>query len=102
MTSLLLVPAIGLAWLAYRQDWTGFKPFALTILVTALYVVVATVIRAVSEPGSNKEPSLLEQIEALENPHTCACGDVSGHPNNVYGWGEINALAAVKLALKQE
>jgi hypothetical protein len=45
---------------------------------------------------------LLEQIEALENPHTCACGDVNGHPNNVYGWGEINALAAIKLALEQE
>jgi subtilisin family serine protease len=49
-----------------------------------------------------QELSLLEQIEALENPHTCACGDVNGHPNNVYGWGEINALAAIKLALEQE
>ena len=29
----------------------------------------------------------------------CACGEVIGVPNNVYGWGEIDALAAVELAL---
>jgi hypothetical protein len=27
---------------------------------------------------------------------------VSGTPNNVYGWGEIDALAAVELALKYD
>ena len=43
---------------------------------------------------------LLEQIEALDDPNTCACGDVSGIPNNVYGWGEIDSLEAVKLALE--
>lgn len=46
------------------------------------------------------EPSLLEQIEAMENPMICACGEVTGWPNNVYGWGEINALEAVELALE--
>jgi hypothetical protein len=30
----------------------------------------------------------------------CACGDVSGTPNNVYGWGEISALRAVQMALE--
>jgi subtilisin family serine protease len=45
------------------------------------------------------EPTLLEQIKALEDPTICACGEATGRPNNVYGWGEINALEAVKLAL---
>jgi hypothetical protein len=45
------------------------------------------------------ELSLMEQMETLENPNVCACGDAVGVPNNVYGWGEIDALAAVKLAL---
>ena len=48
----------------------------------------------------SEDPSIMEQLEALENPRACACGDVSGNPNNVYGWGEINALEAVKLALE--
>ncbi len=48
------------------------------------------------------ELSLLQQVEALENPNTCTCGEVSGTPNNVYGWGEINAREAVKLALAWE
>lgn len=52
------------------------------------------------DSGPPGELSLLEQIEALENPTSCACGQVTGTPNNVYGWGEINALEAVKLALK--
>jgi len=48
------------------------------------------------------EGSLLEQVEAMSNPTLCACGNVTGVPNNVYGWGEINALEAVKLALEWE
>jgi membrane protease YdiL (CAAX protease family) len=47
------------------------------------------------------ELSLMEQIETLENPNVCACGDVVGVPNNVYGWGEIDALRAVKMALNR-
>jgi hypothetical protein len=31
----------------------------------------------------------------------CACGDVSGVPNNVYGCGFIDAEAAVRAALEQ-
>jgi hypothetical protein len=46
------------------------------------------------------ELSLLEQLAALEDPSACACGDARGVPNNVYGWGEIDALAAIKLALE--
>ncbi len=44
------------------------------------------------------EPSLLDEFEAIAGASPCACGDVSGIPNNVYGWGEIDALRAVQLA----
>jgi subtilisin family serine protease len=54
------------------------------------------------EAGPGNEPSLLEQIEAPEESHPCACGDALGIPNNVYGWGEINALEAIKLAFEYE
>jgi subtilisin family serine protease len=43
--------------------------------------------------------SALSEFEGLENSTACACGGISGTPNNVYGWGEINALAALQLAL---
>ncbi|MCB0214333.1 MAG: S8 family serine peptidase, partial [Anaerolineae bacterium] len=48
--------------------------------------------------NSTDEPSVLEELENLVDSSTCACGDVTGVPNNVYGWGEINALKAVQLA----
>ncbi len=50
------------------------------------------------EANTTAEPSLIEQVEAIQNSTSCACGDLTGTPNNVYGWGEINALEAVKLA----
>ncbi len=37
--------------------------------------------------------------ELNPNAVACSCGGVSSTPNNVYGWGQIDALAAVKLAL---
>jgi hypothetical protein len=43
--------------------------------------------------------SWLEELEPLPNKDACACGDVTGTPNNVYGWGRIDALQAVRLAL---
>jgi hypothetical protein len=42
----------------------------------------------------------MEQMEALTNATECACGDVTGVPNNVYGWGEIDALGAVQMTLE--
>jgi len=51
---------------------------------------------------SLEDMSLLDQIEAFDKPNTCACGDVTGTPNNIYGWGEIDALKAVKMALAWE
>ena len=44
------------------------------------------------------EASLMNDLEALSNPAPCACGNAAGTPNNIYGWGEIDALAAVELA----
>jgi hypothetical protein len=35
----------------------------------------------------------------LSNP-VCACGDVTGTPNNVYGCGVVDAGAAVRAALE--
>lgn len=43
----------------------------------------------------------LNEVEGMENSLICACGGVNGTPNNVYGWGEIDALQAVKLALRK-
>ncbi|MBN1992388.1 MAG: S8 family serine peptidase [Anaerolineae bacterium] len=60
-------------------------------------VAVNTACDIQAQPSAT--PSLMEQIEALENPHICACGQAVGVPNNVYGWGEIDALAAVKMVL---
>ncbi len=39
------------------------------------------------------------QVFSALNPEICACGGVTGVPNNVYGWGQIDALRAVKMAL---
>jgi len=44
---------------------------------------------------------LAEIAVALDpDPKVCACGNVTGTPNNVYGSGEINALRAVEMALE--
>jgi hypothetical protein len=48
------------------------------------------------------ETSPLAELESLAGSDSCACGGVTGSPNNVYGWGEIDALAAVKLAMEQK
>jgi len=56
---------------------------------------------AVVGPGSGSNP-LLDELEALEAGNACACGEVTGRPNNVYGWGEIDAVAAVEMALAYE
>jgi serine protease AprX len=47
-------------------------------------------------PGS---AGLFTQLFSYLNSEICACGGVTGVPNNVYGWGRINALRAVKMAL---
>ncbi len=48
---------------------------------------------------SSGDGSWMDELEGLGNPSPCACGNAIGTPNNVYGWGKIDALAAVKLAL---
>jgi subtilisin family serine protease len=54
------------------------------------------------EDRSADSNSFLDEMEALATGTACACGEVTGSPNNVYGWGEIDALAAVRLALEYE
>lgn len=46
------------------------------------------------------DASVLAELDSLAAPAACACGGVTGTPNNVYGWGQIDALAAVKMALE--
>jgi len=55
---LLLLPAAGLLVLAHRQPWPNLKPFALALLAALFYVAVAVAIRAISEPGGNRETVL--------------------------------------------
>lgn len=64
--------------------------------------VVALVLSA--RPDLAGEVELLEDfLEQTARPlyDTIGCGNVSGaaHPNNTYGYGAINALAAVEMAL---
>lgn len=47
-------------------------------------------------PGDN---GLFAQVFNALDREICACGDVGGVPNNVYGWGQISALRAVEMAL---
>jgi hypothetical protein len=50
-----------------------------------------------SAPGG-----LIEEILAAAGGDSpaCACGGVTGTPNNVYGWGQVNALQAVESVQK--
>jgi hypothetical protein len=48
------------------------------------------------QPPAN---GLLAGLTAALGAEVCACGGLTGTPNNVYGWGEINALRAVQMAL---
>ena len=50
-------------------------------------------------PGEDSA-SVFDELESMVGGIACTCGEVSGTPNNVYGWGEIDALAAVRLALE--
>lgn len=60
-----------------------------------------TPVTAACSPAAAAEPEipLAGELEALAQGNACTCGGVSGTPNNVYGWGEIDALEAVRLAL---
>jgi len=51
------------------------------------------------EQNSPSSDSLLGQLDSLNAGNACTCGGVIGSPNNVYGWGEIDAERAVQLAL---
>jgi hypothetical protein len=51
------------------------------------------------EMPSTQDASLLDELDSLAPSDACACGGAIGVPNNVYGWGEIDAMRAVELAL---
>jgi len=54
------------------------------------------------ELQSTNNASMLDELDSLPTGDACACGEVTGSPNNVYGWGQIDALRAVQLALAEK
>jgi subtilisin family serine protease len=87
---------VALLWSA-RPDLRGdIEATQEIIRRSARPVPVSAVCSPPQQPPSNK---LLAQIVAAMDAEVCACGGVSGTPNNVYGWGEIDALRAVQMAL---
>jgi subtilisin family serine protease len=48
------------------------------------------------------DASLLDELDSLAPGEACACGEATGVPNNVYGWGQIDAARAVQLALAEK
>jgi len=48
---------------------------------------------------TSEQATQTDPLGLSENTPICGCGDVTGTPNNVYGYGLINAEAAVKAAL---
>jgi hypothetical protein len=65
----------------------------------------ATLVLVSAACSPSRQPAtggFLAQIAAALDSEVCACGDVTGTPNNVYGWGEINALRAVEMALERK
>jgi subtilisin family serine protease len=52
-------------------------------------------------PPAN-DASLLDEFDSLAPGGEAACGEATGVPNNVYGWGQIDAVRAVELALAEK
>jgi hypothetical protein len=91
---------VALLWSA-RPDLMGDIDATEEIIrLSATHVPVsATCIPSQQPPASGL---LAEIAVALDpDPEVCACGEVTGTPNNVYGWGEINVLRAVEMALER-
>jgi subtilisin family serine protease len=91
---------VALIWSA-RPELVGQIGATEEIIRRSATPIEVDTVCSTQQPPSGS-PSLLEQIEMLDGAGTCACGEVAGRPNNVYGWGEIDALAAVELALAWE
>ncbi len=60
------------------------------------------VVVACSPEQAQPEEGLIAALGSLAVSNPCGCGGVTGHPNNIYGWGEINSLAAVELARQED
>jgi len=89
---------VALLWSA-RPDLIGdIEATEEIIRRSATPVPVST---ACSPPRRPPASGFLAQIAAAFDTQVCACGEVTGTPNNVYGWGEVNALRAVEMAMKR-
>jgi subtilisin family serine protease len=89
---------VALLWSA-RPDLRGdIETTEEIIRQTARTTPVSTTCSLAPQPPAS---DLLSQITAFMDPQVCACGGVTGVPNNVYGWGEIDALRAVETALER-
>jgi hypothetical protein len=88
---------VALLWSARPDLRADIQATQEIIRRSAKPVPVSAVCSPPQQPPSNK---LLAQIVAAMDAEVCACGGLSGIPNNVYGWGEIDALRAVQMALE--
>ncbi len=57
-----------------------------------------TPVAAACAPATPSSLPLANEFAALSDSAPCACGNVTGTPNNVFGWGQIDAEKAVRLA----
>jgi serine protease AprX len=87
---------VALLWSA-RPDLRGKVQASEDIIrQTAIPEPVTAACPATPPPAAS---DLVSQLAAASSPPACACGGATGTPNNVYGWGEIDALRAVQSAL---
>jgi subtilisin family serine protease len=94
-----VVGLVALLWSA-RPDLRGdIQTTEEIIRQTATSTPVSASCSAAPQPPAS---DLITQISGFMDPQVCACGDLTGVPNNVYGWGEIDALRAVETALERQ
>jgi hypothetical protein len=55
---------------------------------------------SIQPPASGPLAQIMVALDP--DPEVCACGNLTGTPNHVYGWGEIDALQAVEMALGRQ
>ncbi len=79
--------------------WSADPTLVGDIDATERLICETAVPKPVEETCSTEEPQ--GQFASLMSNPVCACGGVSGVPNNVYGCGFIDAEAAVKATLER-
>jgi hypothetical protein len=98
-----VVGVIALLWSA-RPDLIGDIETAEDILRRSADPVEVT--HPCDRPAGRREKrglvtEIVEAIATMDSVPVCACGGVSGVPNNVYGWGHVDARSAVAMALRE-